>query len=97
MKIASSMAELEKMIMDEIYTAMSVARSKSEQDTKTEVQSFYSQGSPTIYKRTGNLGNSVRANGASRGGRSVEFTVWLDQGISYNVPNPDFTSRGFPS
>lgn len=28
MKIASSMAELEKMIMDEIYTAMSVARSK---------------------------------------------------------------------
>ena len=43
MKIASSMAELEKMIMDEIYTAMSVARNKSEQDTKTEVQSFYSQ------------------------------------------------------
>ena len=97
MIVASSMAELEKLIMDEIYAAMSVARSKSEQDTKIEVQSFYSQGSPTIYKRTGNLGNSVRANGASRGGRSVEFTVWLDQGMSYNVPNPDFTSRGFPS
>ena len=77
MKIASSMAELEKMIMDEIYTAMSVARSKSEQDTKTEVQSFYSQGSPTIYKRTGNLGNSVRANGASRGGRSKKRSLHL--------------------
>ena len=52
MIVASSMAELEKLIMDEIYAAMSVARSKSEQDTKIEVQSFYSQGSPTIYKRT---------------------------------------------
>ena len=97
MKVASSMAELEKMIMDEIYSAMSTAKSKAEQDTKTEVQSFYSQGSPTIYVRTGNLVNSVRANGASRGGRSVEFTIWLDQSISYNVPNLDFTSRGFPS
>lgn len=30
MIVASSMAELEKLIMDEIYAAMSVARSKSE-------------------------------------------------------------------
>ena len=28
MKVASSMAELEKMIMDEIYSAMSTAKSK---------------------------------------------------------------------
>ena len=51
MKVASSMAELEEMIMDEIYSAMSTAKSKAEQDTKTEVQSFYSPGSPTIYVR----------------------------------------------
>ena len=97
MKAASSMAELEKMIMDDMYKAMSVARTKAEQDTKDEVQSFYSQGSPKIYKRTGKLGQSVRANGANRGGKTVEFTVWLDQALTYLVPNPAFTSRGFAS
>lgn len=97
MGTASSMAELEKMIMDDIYKAMTVARAKAEQDTKTEVQSFYSQGSPKIYKRTGKLGKSVKAHGANRFGRSVEFYVWLDQTYSYTVPNPDFIERGFSS
>lgn len=97
MKTASSMAELEKMILDDMYKAMSAAKSKAEQDTIAEVQSFYSQGTPRIYKRTGKLGNSVKANGASKGGSSVEFSIWLDQSISYQVPNEAFTSRGLPS
>lgn len=97
MKTANNMAELEKMIMDEVYKAMCTAKAKSEQDTISEVQSFYSQGSPKIYKRTGKLGKSVKSNDASRGGNSVEFSIWLDQDTSYQVPNPDFTSRGFPS
>lgn len=97
MKTASSMAELEKMILDDMYKAMSFAQKKSEQDTIGEVQSFYSQGSPTIYKRTGKLGKSVKTTGANIGGSSVEFSIWLDQGTPYQVPNPDFTSRGFPS
>ena len=97
MKTASSMAELEKMILDDMYKAMSIAKKKSEQDTIGEVQSFYSQGSPKIYKRKEKLKNSVRATEANMGGSSVEFSIWLDQNISYQVPNPDFTSRGLPS
>lgn len=97
MRKANSMAELEQLIMNEMQRAMSVVYSKSEQDTKNEVQSFYSQGSPTIYKRTGKLGNSVKTHGVSKRGKSIDFYVWLDQTYSYTVPNPDFIEKGFSS
>lgn len=97
MKAVSSMAELETMILAEMTKAMSIARAKSEQDTKTEVESFYSQGHPKIYHRTGKLGKSTKSHGTFSGGKSVSFVVWLDQTYSYTVPNPDFIERGFPS
>lgn len=56
MKKANSMAELEQLILNEMQKAMTVVHSKSLKDTENEVQSFYSQGSPSIYKRTGKLG-----------------------------------------
>lgn len=97
MKKATSMAELERMIMDEMQRAMTVVHAKSEQDTRNEVQSFYSQGSPTIYKRTGKLGSSVRSKGVSRSGKRVSFFIWLDRTYNYTVPNPDFIEKGFAS
>ena len=97
MKTASSMAELENMILAEMTTAMNIARIKAEKDTKTEVESFYSQGSPTIYKRTGKLGKSTKSYGTFKSGKSVEFVVWLDRTYSYTVPNPDFIKRGYAS
>ncbi len=97
MKKANSMAALEKLILDKMQKAMTIVHTKSLKDTKTEVQSFYSQGSPTIYKRTGKLGKSVRNNSVSKFGKSVHFFIWLDRTYSYIVPNPDFTDRGFSS
>lgn len=96
-KIANNMADLEQMIMDEMQDAMNKVRTKSETDTKDEVQSFYSQGSPTIYKRTGKLGKSVKSQGTNRYGTTVDFYVWLDRTYNYTVPNPDFIKRGFKS
>ena len=49
------MAELEQLILNEMQKAMTVVHSKSLKDTENEVQSFYSQGSPTIYKELENL------------------------------------------
>lgn len=97
MKVANNMGELEQLIMADIEKAMKEVRSKSEQDTKDEVQSFYSQGSPTIYKRTGKLGKSVRSYGTNKYGTTVEFYIWLDRTYNYTVPNPDFINKGFAS
>ena len=59
MKKANSMAELEQLILNEMQKAMTVVHSKSLKDTENEVQSFYSQGSPTIYKNTGKMFISI--------------------------------------
>lgn len=97
MRKATNMAELEKMILDEMERAMTVVHAKSEQDTKREVQSFYSQGSPKIYQRTGKLGKSVKSKGVSRFGNKIHFFIWLDRTYDYTVPNPAFTEKGFAS
>ena len=92
MKKANSMAELEQLILNEMQKAMTVVHSKSLKDTENEVQSFYSQGSPSIYKRTGKLGKSVRNYGGSKYGKNVHFYIWLDRTYSYVVPNPSYFS-----
>lgn len=96
MATANSMAELEAMIRQEMMKAMQVVQSKAEADMYEETGSFYRQGSPSIYRRTGNLGSSPRVSGLTGGGNLVSFDAYLDPG-SYTVPNPDFTSRGFGS
>ncbi len=97
MKRATNMTELEQLILDEMQSAMTIVHSKSLNDTKDEVQSFYSQGSPTIYKRTGKLGKSVKNFNVSKYGKNVHFYIWLDRTYNYVVPNPDFIDRGFSS
>lgn len=97
MKKANNMAELENLILNEMQNAMKIVQSKSEKDTQNEVKSFYSQGSPKIYKRTGKLGKSVRKMGVSRYRKTVHFYIWLDRTYNYTVPNPDFIDRGFAS
>ena len=97
MRQAKSMAELEKLIMDDMEKAMNIVFEKSKKTAKDEVQAFYSKGSPTIYKRTGKLGKSSRSYGVNRYGNSVDFYVWLDRTYDYTVPNPAFTDRGFAS
>lgn len=95
--VAKNMLQLEKMIMNDIQKAMTIVHAKSEQTAKDEVQSFYSQGKPKIYKRTGKLGKSVRSHGLNSYKTTVEFFVWLDRTYNYTVPNPDFIDRGFSS
>lgn len=94
---ANSMEELEKQIMDKMRTAMLVVRTKAEMAEKEELQSFYSTGNPSIYVRTGKLGNSDRISGLSGGGKRLSFDAWLDQSYGYDMPNEAFTSRGLPS
>ena len=96
MPVANSSAELEKMIMDQVQKAMQATQVKIKADMLKETQAFYSQGSPKLYTRTGQLGSSPRTTPVVMGGNSASFEAYLQLG-SYHVPNEAFTSRGWAS
>lgn len=96
MPVANNSAELEKMIMDQVQKAMQATQVKIKADMLKETQAFYSQGSPILYTRTGQLGSSPRTTPVVMGGNSASFEAYLQLG-SYHVPNEAFTSRGWAS
>ena len=96
MPVANNSAELEKMIMDQVQKAMQATQVKIKADMLKETQAFYSQGSPKLYTRTGQLGSSPRTTPVVIGGNSASFEAYLQLG-SYHVPNEAFTSRGWAS
>ncbi len=96
MPVANNSAELEKMIMDQVQKAMQATQVKIKADMLKETKAFYSQGSPILYTRTGQLGNSPRTTPVVVGGNSASFEAYLQLG-SYHVPNEAFTSRGWAS
>lgn len=96
MPVANNSAELEKMIMDQVQKAMQATQVKIKADMLKETQAFYSQGSPILYTRTGQLGSSPRTTPVVVGGNSASFEAYLQFG-SYHVPNEAFTSRGWAS
>ena len=96
MPVAKSFGELERMLRQEVKSAMNELNSKALADMQKETQSFYTMGSPTIYRRTGQLGNSPRVTGVSGSGNSFSFEMYLEK-PHYTVPNPAFTNRGYAS
>lgn len=96
MPTANNSAELEKMIMDQVQKAMQATQVKIKADMLKETKAFYSQGSPRLYTRTGQLGNSPRTTPVVMSGNSASFEAYLQLG-SYHVPNEAFTSRGLAS
>lgn len=90
------MEELRASIAADMKKAMRYARVMAEGSTKAEVGSFYSVGSPVLYKRTGKLANSVRVKDGG-GGTIPGFSIYMDQSYGYTVPNPVFTERGYAS
>ncbi len=100
MPIANNSAELEKMIMKQVQKAMQVTQRKIEADMFEEVGKFYTQGDPSIYVRTGGLGNTPKTTNIAVGGTSVSFEAYLDPNQGWygaGNPNPAFTSRGWSS
>lgn len=96
MPTANNVAELEKMILDQVQKAMQATQVKIKADMLKETKAFYSQGSPILYTRTGQLGSSPRTTPVVMGGNSASFEAYLQLG-SYHVPNEAFTSRGWAS
>ena len=93
----TSMSQLKAELSKRMNKAMNETKSLSEQTTRTELQSFYSQGDPDIYRRTGKLGNSMRSATTAQGLEIASFTIYLDTHYGYDMPNEEFIKRGFKS
>lgn len=101
--VATNMAQLEKMLMRQLNKAMNVAAKKMEADLMEETWSFYSSSSPTMYVRTGALGNTPKVTALSKTGKSVSFDIYLDDSGGYTTgDNPSMAQvlqladRGIP-
>lgn len=96
MPVATSMAQLKKMLQDEMRKAMEDANKEVLDKTKTEVSGYYT-GSPKIYPRQNVLKNSPKTTPVSGGGDNLSFDVYLDQSGSYASVNSYLQSLGFVS
>lgn len=83
---AHSMAELEKMLMDEITDAMNEASVLIWKDTQDEVTAFYSQGEPLKrYVRTHTLERTPDATPVVTSGKQASFEVYLHNDFGYST------------
>jgi len=82
---ASSMAELEKMIKDEIKSAMQSISRESLEIMKQETAGFYAGGYPTMYIRTGALGETPKVEPIKDNGNTIEFEAKLDDSHVYST------------
>ena len=53
---ANNMNQLNSMLLNKLKQAMKETSNKAEEDMFEETGDFYSQGEPSMYKRTGALG-----------------------------------------
>lgn len=90
--VASNMAQLEQMLMNQMKKAMNVAAEQMKADVYEQVGSFYTQGSPKVYIRTGALGDTPRVTPITSSGKTVSYEVYLDQSHSYSTGTWDMAT-----
>lgn len=80
-----NMMQLKKMLQKQMKNAMRDAQKQMYKKTQDEVQSFYSQGSPEVYERTGALGNTPQTTPLQETGNSASFDIYLDKSHIYGT------------
>lgn len=82
---ANNMKQLNDMLMKELRKAMNVTSKKVLADMYEETGGFYTKGNPTMYKRTGALGDTPRATSVSVSGNEASFDAYLDKNHKYTT------------
>lgn len=82
---ANSLAELEKMIKDEMRKAMKNISRESLDIMKQETAGFYTGGSPSMYERTGALGQTPKVEPIKDSGNVMELEAKLDDSHVYGT------------
>ncbi len=89
---ATNMRQLEQMLLKEMRKAMIVTSDKVLADMYDETGSFYAQGKPKMYKRTGALGDTPKTTPISSSGNVISFGAYLDTSGGYTTgDNPSMT------
>lgn len=89
-KSASSMAELERIIMADVVKAMELARKDMKTDMLVETYGYYTKGAPKEYKRTGALGDTPETTHIDVSSNSASFDAYLDTRHQYSTgDNPN--------
>ncbi len=100
MPVANNINELKQMLQKRLSDAMEVTRNKSLTDMQEEVASFYTQGKPFLYTRTGNLKRSPRVTDLTVSDDKASFEAYLyrdDPGVYDNFNRTIFLINGFSS
>lgn len=80
------MAQLTKMLQNELQTAMQETSVKSLTIMRKEISNFYTGGAlPTVYRRTYALGSTPRTTKVSSVGNTALFDAYLDQTHVYST------------
>ena len=93
---ANNMNQLNSMLLNKLKQAMKETSNKAEEDMFEETGDFYSQGEPSMYERTGALGETPRTTSAdsflTKNGGEVSFDAYLDQTYKYTTGDePDMS------
>ena len=83
--IVKNMQELERMLMKQAKKAMKVVASKVEADLYEETAGFYTGGEPSMYQRTGALGDTPKVTAIEQSGREISFNALLDTSHRYTT------------
>ena len=89
MAVYTSIDDLQKAIMAEINKAMEDASKEIKETMQKEVDSFYSEGDPVMYERTGQLGKTPKVSPIKSTATESSFDAYLD--TSYRYPAITYT------
>ena len=81
----NSFAALERQIMKDMQSAANRAKDKIEMELFMNVNGYYDGSTPQRYQRTGTLLTSPDSTPVQGSGKHLEFSVYMDEGISYST------------
>lgn len=81
----NSFAALERQIIKDMRTAAQRSKDRIEMELIMNVNGYYDGATPQRYQRTGTLLTSPDSTPVQGSGKHLEFSVYMDEGISYNT------------
>ena len=81
----NSFAALERQMMKDMQSAANRAKDRIEMELFMNVNDYYDGSTPQRYQRTGTLLTSPDSTPVQGSGKHLEFSVYMDDGISYNT------------
>ena len=81
----NSFAAFEQQIIKDMQTAATRAKDKIERELFLNVNDYYAGSAPKKYIRTGTLLTSPDSTPVQGSGKSLSFSVYMNDGISYNT------------